>query len=90
MLTLIFLWLALGLVIGALGLAARLRPAAWGRWNWLLLPGVGLLAALLGGMLGTWLLGRLYGTLTALWVAVLLVALVPWLAERWRRRAARR
>jgi hypothetical protein len=45
------------------------------------------LAALLGGWLGTLLWGRLFGTPTALWVAVLVVALGPWLFTRLRPRA---
>ncbi len=79
-------WLALGLLIGALALAARLRPAAWGRRGWLLLLGMGALGALLGGWIGALLLGRLFGTPTALWVAILAV-FVPWLVERLRGRS---
>ena len=75
------LWIMLGGGIGALALAARLRPASWGRRGGLGLVGVGALAALLGGWLGTLLLGRLFGTLTALWVSILAVVLV-WLLER--------
>ena len=85
MLLLLLLWLALGILCGALALAARMRPAAWGRWGWLLLLGLGALAALLGGWLGTLLLSKLFGTPAALWVAVLAVAL-PWLVERLRAR----
>ena len=77
------LWLALGVVIGALALAARLRPALWGRWGWLMLLGLGALAALLGGWLGTLLLGKLFGTPEAIWIAILAVAL-PSLVERLR------
>ena len=78
-------WLALGLVVGALALAARLRPASWGRRGWLLLLGVGMLAALLGGWIGALLLSKLFGTPMALWVAVLAVCLC-WLVERLRSR----
>jgi len=81
------IWLALGVVMGALALAARLRPAVWGRLGWVLLLGVGALAALLGGWLGALLLGRLFGTPAALWVAILAVFL-PWLVERVRARRA--
>jgi hypothetical protein len=76
-------WLALGLLAGALALAARLRPASWGRRSWLMLLGLGALAALLGGWIGALLLGRLFGTPVALWVAILAVFL-PWLMERLR------
>lgn len=82
------IWLALGVLMAALALAARLCPAVWGRRGWLLLLGVGALAALLGGWMGALLLGRLFGTPTALWVAILAVVL-PWLVERLRARAQR-
>jgi hypothetical protein len=83
MLLLSLIWLALGLVVGALGLAARLRPSSWGRWGWLMLLGVGALGGLLGGWLGTLLFGKLFGTPVALWVAVLAVFL-SWLVARLR------
>lgn len=83
------LWLVLGGGIGALALAARLRPTSWERRGWLGLVGVSALAALLGGWLGTLLLGRLFGTLTALWVAILVVVLV-WLLARLRTRTQAR
>ena len=84
MFILFLIWLGLGLLIGALALAARLRPASWGRRGWLWMLGLGILAAQVGGWLGTLLMGRLYGTPDALWVAVLLVVAFPLLAERWR------
>jgi hypothetical protein len=83
------IWLALGLVVGVLGLGARLRPVVWGRWGWLIVMGIGALAALLGGWLGALLLGKLFGTPAALWVAILAVFL-PWLVERLRHRAQSR
>ncbi len=89
MLVLSLFWLLLGCLIGALANAARLRPASWGS----LVPlGVGALAALLGGWLGTLLLGRYVATSVALWVAVVGVVLVSWLVRgmptfrRWARR----
>jgi uncharacterized membrane protein YeaQ/YmgE (transglycosylase-associated protein family) len=80
-LLLVLLWFVLGLVVGALAQAARLRPVAWGRsgWFWMLLLGAG--SALLGGLLDTWLAGRLFATATALWVAVL-ATVAPWLVTR--------
>lgn len=77
MLILSLLWLLLGLLIGALANAAKLRPAAWARGGRLGMLGLGALVALLGGWLGTWLLGSLFATATAIWVAVLGVALLP-------------
>ncbi|HEY7348498.1 MAG TPA: hypothetical protein VH599_09315 [Ktedonobacterales bacterium] len=82
-------WLALGVIVGALALAARMRPALWGRWGWLLVLALGALAGLLGGWVGTLLLSKLFGTPTALWVAVLAVFLA-WLVDRLRSRARAR
>jgi hypothetical protein len=39
--------------------------------------GLGALVTLLGGWLGTWLLGAIFATATAIWIAVLGVALLP-------------
>ena len=85
MLQLSLIWLALGIVAGALALAARLRLASWGRWGWLILLGVGTLGGLVGGWLGSLLFSKLFGTPAALWVAVLAV-FMPWLVERLRER----
>ena len=79
MLILSLFWLLIGLIIGALANAAKLRPASWVRGRRLGMLGLGALAALLGGWLGTWLFGTLFATPTAVWVAVLVVALLPWL-----------
>lgn len=81
MLVLSSVWFVLGILIGALANAARLRPASWDRHGWLLMLGVGALAALLGGWLGVLLLERTVATALALWVAVLGVTL-PWLVTR--------
>lgn len=89
MLLLSLIWLLLGCMVAALALAARLRPGAFGRWGWLRLSGLGALAALLGGWMGTFLLGRLFGTLTALWVAILSVFLA-WLVEHLRTSGSKR
>ncbi len=77
MLILSLLWLLLGLLIGALANAAKLRPAAWVRGGRMGMLALGALVALLSGWLGTWLLGPLFATATAIWVAVLGVALLP-------------
>jgi hypothetical protein len=82
MLILSLLWVALGLLIGALANAAKLRPAAWSRGGRLGMLGLGVLVALLGGWLGMWVLGALFATATALWIAVLGVALLPRLITR--------
>jgi hypothetical protein len=76
MLILSLLWAVLGLLIGALANAAKLRPATWGRGGRLVMLGLGALVALLGGWLGTWMFGALFATATALWIAVLGVALL--------------
>jgi uncharacterized membrane protein YeaQ/YmgE (transglycosylase-associated protein family) len=77
MLLLSLFWIVLGLLIGALANAAKLRPAAWARGGWLAMLGLGALVAVLGGWLGTWVLGTLFATATALWITVLGVALLP-------------
>jgi hypothetical protein len=77
MLLLSLFWVLLGLLIGALANAAKLRPAAWVRGGRLGMLGLGALVAVLGGWLGTWVLGTLFATATALWIAVLGVALLP-------------
>ena len=84
---LILTWAALGLICGALALGARFKPAAWGRAGWLWLLALGLVSALLGGLLGFWLVGRLFSAASALWIAVLAVA-VPWAFGGLRRRRA--
>ena len=81
MLALSLFWFVLGILIGALANAARLRPSSWDRHGRLLMLGVGALAALLGGWLGVLLLERAVATAMALWVAVLGVTL-PWLVTR--------
>lgn len=77
MLILSLFWLLIGLLIGALANAAKLRPAAWGSRGRLGMLGLGVLAALLGGWLGTWVFSALFATATAIWIAVLGVALLP-------------
>lgn len=81
-------WLGVGLVVGLLALGARLRPAAWGRFGWLILLGCGGAGGVAGGWLGVLVFGRYFGTATALWVAVLVVVAAPWLANwhGWGRR----
>ncbi len=76
MLVLSSVWFVLGILIGALANAARLRPASWDRHGRLLMLGVGALAALLGGWLGVLLLERAVATAMALWVAVLIIGLL--------------
>ena len=77
MLILSLFWLFVGLLIGALANAAKLRPAEWVRGGRLGMLGLGALVALLGGWLGTWLFGTLFATATAIWIAVLGVAFLP-------------
>jgi uncharacterized membrane protein len=77
MLILSLFWLLIGLLIGALANAAKLWPVAWVRGGRLAPLGLGALVTLLGGWLGTWLLGAIFATATAIWIAVLAVALLP-------------
>jgi uncharacterized membrane protein YeaQ/YmgE (transglycosylase-associated protein family) len=77
MLLLSLLWLVIGVLVGALAAGARLRPARWSKRGWLTMPGVGMVSSLFGGWLGAWLFGSQYGTVTALWVGVMGVGLLP-------------
>lgn len=77
MLTLSLAWLLLGIIIGLLGMAAKLWPIRWGKRAWLILPAIGIISALAGGWIGALLLGKLLASAVALWVCVLCVALVP-------------
>jgi uncharacterized membrane protein len=86
---LVLTWALLGLLVGALALAARLKPASWGGRGWLWLLALGLGSSLLGGLLGFWLLGRLFSSAAALWIAVLILCL-PRLADALRVRRASR
>jgi uncharacterized membrane protein YeaQ/YmgE (transglycosylase-associated protein family) len=83
MLVLSLFWFVLGILIGALANAARLRPSSWSHHGRLVMLGVGALAALLGGWLGVLLLERNVATAMALWVAVLGITL-PWLVMQAR------
>lgn len=76
------LWLLIGLLIGALAKAAKLQPVAWKRSGWPAMLALGALAALCAGWLGTFLLGNLFATPTAVWISVLCVALFSRLMTR--------
>lgn len=85
MIRLMLLWLALGLIIGALAVSARFGRDTLGRRAWLLMPGIGAIAALLGGIAGSLVLSLFYGIATAAWTAVLGVVVGAWaLARRWK------
>jgi hypothetical protein len=80
------LWVLIGFLIGMLANGARLWPASWERRRWLYLPTVGMLLALLGGWLGTFLQGTLFATATAIWLTAAGVVMVAWLGKYFRRR----
>lgn len=82
-------WLLLGIIVGLLGIAAKLWPTPWEKRVWLILPAIGLVAALASGWLGTLLLGKLLASAVALWVCVLCVALAPTLIGRFQKPARR-
>ena len=92
MLILSLVWLAGGVFVGGLANLAAIAPGAWwrsqrrSRWS---MVGLGALAAVGGGWLGTLLFGRFFGSATAAWVAVLAVALVPHGVARLVRRAGK-
>lgn len=85
---LILSWALTGLLVALLALAARLKPASWTGYGWLWLLMVGLCSSLLSGALGFWLLGRLFSSAVALWVAILALCL-PRLCEAVSTRRAR-
>lgn len=72
---LILSWALPGILVALLALAARLKPASWTRHGWLWLLLIGLCSSLSGGALGFWLLGRLFSSATAIWVAILALCL---------------
>jgi uncharacterized membrane protein YeaQ/YmgE (transglycosylase-associated protein family) len=82
MVTLSILWILLGIAIGALAIAARLRPSRWGPSGWRILLLIGAIGAFIGGWLGTLAFGRFFGTATSVWVAVLCVVVIPLAARR--------
>ncbi len=85
----VLIWLALGLCIGALAAGARLGTQTLGKRAWLLLPGIGAMAALFGGILGSLVLSLFYGVPMAAWTAVLGIAVGAWALNRpWKRTGA--
>lgn len=85
---LVLFWLVEGAVVGLLALGARLRPPSWGPRGRLILLGIGCGAALVGGLIGTLLFGRLQSPATALWVAVVAVVAAPLVSARLATRKA--
>ncbi len=77
MLLLSLIWGVIGLLVGALAYGAKLRPVSWGGRGWLVMLGIGMMSALLGGWLGAWLFGPQFATVTALWVSVPGVCVIP-------------
>jgi hypothetical protein len=86
---LVLVWLIEGALVGLLALGARLRPEAWGTRGRLVMLGIGAGAALVGGLLGMLLLGRLQSPATALWIAVVAVVAVVAVPWPWGRRVGR-
>jgi len=82
MLLLSLIWLVIGLLLGALGCGAKMRPASWGKRGWLAMLGIGMVSTVSGGWLGAWIFGSQFATVTALWVGVVGVGLLPWLFTR--------
>ncbi|SRR5260221_12632706 len=88
---LVLLWLLFGLVAGALanaarwGLGARGLGGQYAAWATI---GLGVAAALVGGLGGWLVFGRFFATPTALCVAVLAVTAGPWVATQIRQRAS--
>jgi hypothetical protein len=85
MLLSIVYWLIGGIMLGGLANGARLglpaRRPDLPRGGWLTL-GIGAGSALIGGLLGTWLLGSPLSTPAALMLGVVGAVAVPWIAGR--------
>jgi len=77
MLQLSLVWLLIGALIGLLADIAHLRPATWTRLGWLVMMSIGAIAALCGGWLGIWFLGKFFATAMALWIAIAGVVVLP-------------
>jgi uncharacterized membrane protein YeaQ/YmgE (transglycosylase-associated protein family) len=75
------IWILIGVLAGALACGAKLRPISWGNRGWLYMLAVGVGTALLGGWIGTLLLGPQFATVTVIWIAVLGVVLFPLIAK---------
>jgi uncharacterized membrane protein YeaQ/YmgE (transglycosylase-associated protein family) len=73
MLQLSLVWLLIGALIGLLADAAQQQP----RLGWLLMMSIGAIAALCGGWLGIWFLGKFFATAMALWIAIAGVVVLP-------------
>lgn len=82
MLALVLLWLAIGALLGALAVLARLAPRRWGAWRWLALPALGGVVALAGGWLSAALVDHLFASCVAIWLCVVVVGAVSLLARR--------
>lgn len=84
--TIAVLWLALGIVIGALANGSKLGLHAFGvaRRGGALTLGLGALATLVGGVIGGWLLGASIATPAAICVGILGTVGGPWLVARIR------
>jgi hypothetical protein len=88
---LLLIWVLLGLVAGALANAARWGLGAHGLGGqhavWATI-GLGVAAALVGGVVGWFAFGRFFATPAALWVAALAVGAGPWLTVQIRQRVS--
>lgn len=86
MLMLSLIWLVGGAVVGWLVWAAALpAPRGVARWRPWRHAVTGALAALVGGWLGSLLLGGLFGSPAALWICVLATAAAPYVSNMIRR-----
>lgn len=92
LLQLTLIWIVIGLIAGMLAQGAGLGFGARGmegRSALLWTLALGVVTALLGGYIAAFLLGRLFGTPTAIWVSILAVIAVPWIWQRVRGANAR-
>ncbi len=81
-LQLTFLWLAIGGILGLLGNAAygRAYLANWRARTGLIIAGA--ISSTLGAWLGIWLVGTFAATAMAVWIAAVMVLLLPLLLKQ--------
>ena len=71
------MWIMSGVGIGLLSGISEICSVEWGHLKFLYICGIGVVGALAGGWLGTFIVGRYFATGMALWIAVVGCVMVP-------------
>lgn len=88
MLALTLIWFALGALVGAAAILARLIPKRWGARRWLATPALGGVGALAGGWLSAPLVDHLFASCVAVWLSIVVVGVAGLLSARKRSASA--